>query len=186
MWAAHLDAWPHPAVSGQARDANQSMTCRVGNVEGRGRRSTGASLSIFGDIDGVLIEHRLVERTQLLAAKGHQRRFGRTLAQAAIDLGFIPEEALYANLGAITGVPYVRIGDRVVPRDVLRRVPERLVQSRRVLPLLDPLDLSVLYELAFASGMPVRGVLASPRDIDQAIARLLSGSSAFDVGLAHG
>ena len=142
-------------------------------------------MSIFRDVEGVLCRNRLIDETQLLSARGHVRRWGRPLEQAVVDLGFVAESLLYAHLAAAVALPFVRIEDREVPRAVLRRIPERLVRSRGVLPfelgdaargpllvaMPDPLNLPLLDELAFAAGMKVRGVVAGPSDIEQAIAR---------------
>jgi type IV pilus assembly protein PilB len=68
---------------------------------------------------------------------------------------------------------------------VLKRVPEKLVRARTVLPVrviscargvlvvatAEPADLCVLDEVAFAAGMNVQPVLASRRSIERAIDR---------------
>jgi len=100
------------------------------------------------------------------------------------------EQALLENVGAQIGVPFLESGDRTIPRQVLALVPERLVRARKALPieqlgggrrgplvvaLADPGDLGTLDELAFATGMAVKPVLAAEADLDRAIARLLDG-----------
>ena len=137
------------------------------------------------DIEVVLVSAGIIDALQLQAARGQQRRWGRTLIQAVVDLGFVAEEELFAKLAEVAGVEYVRIGSRHVPPEALRRVPARLVHRRRVFPLEledgrrgplvvameDPRDLTVVDEITFAAATPVRAVLASATDLDQAIAR---------------
>ncbi len=77
----------------------------------------------------------LVDRAQLRAVKGRQRQWGRSLHQAVIDLGFVPEGILLSKIATLMGVEYVNIGTRALSPEVLRRVPEKLVRLRRVLPI---------------------------------------------------
>jgi type IV pilus assembly protein PilB len=86
------------------------------------------------------------------------------------------------------GAPFVIIGARVVPPAVVALVPTKIIRSRRVLPLekltehrrgplvvafADPADLGAVDEIAFATGLAVRTVLAAEWDIQQAIERHL-------------
>jgi type IV pilus assembly protein PilB len=140
---------------------------------------------MFPDTEALLLQTGLIDLTQLRAAKGHQRQWGRSLHEAVIDLGFIAEEVLLSKIAALMGVEYVNIGARLLSSEILRRIPEKLVRLRRVFPIEigpsrrgplviameDPRDLAVVDEIAFATGMLVEPVLASARDLDQAIAR---------------
>ncbi len=138
----------------------------------------------------MLVQRGCIDAVQLQSALAHQRRWGGRIGRSIVQLGFMPESALLRNVGDQIGVPFVEIGDRDVPRDVLALVPERLVRLRKVLPLErggagrrgplvvavpDPSDLATLDELAFATGMAVRPVLAAEHDLERANARLLDG-----------
>jgi type IV pilus assembly protein PilB len=100
------------------------------------------------------------------------------------------EHAVLEAVGGQLGVPFVVIGDRHVPAQVLALVPQKLIRTRKVLPLArlsesrrgplvvalpDPSDLHTLDEVAFATGMEVKPALAAEADLDDAIARLLDG-----------
>jgi Type II secretion system (T2SS), protein E, N-terminal domain len=138
-------------------------------------------------LEELLMGAGLVDRYQLQSAIGHQRRWGSTLQRALIELGIVSEAVLMSQVAKHLGVEYVEIGTRDLPRDALRLVPEKLIRSRRLLPLAltsasrmgqlivatsEPDDLLALDEVAFASGKAVKPVLASERDIDQTIERL--------------
>jgi type IV pilus assembly protein PilB len=127
---------------------------------------------------------------QLQSALAHQRRWGGRLGRAIVNLGFVSEPTFLQALSEQLGTPFVVVGDRQVERSVLALVPEKLVRSRRVLPLArlaesrrgplvlavsDPGDLAVLDEIGFATGLAVRPVLAAEADLDQAIRRLYGG-----------
>jgi hypothetical protein len=128
----------------------------------------------------------LVGDVQLASALAHQRKWGCRIGQALLRLRLVDPDQLLAVAARQIGVPAVHIGDRVVPAEVLRRLPERLMVRRRVFPLevlstargprlvvafAAPDDLSIVDEVAFAAGIPVDPVLASEEDIDDAIAR---------------
>jgi type IV pilus assembly protein PilB len=141
-------------------------------------------------IGELLVQRGNIDQAQLQSALAHQRRWGGRLGRAIVQLGFMKERAMLETLSEQLDVPYLEIGDRPIPRQVLRLVPEKLIRSRKVLPLelvgstrrgplvvalADPADLRVIDEIAFATGMPVKPVLVSEWDIDRAIAQHLDG-----------
>jgi len=141
-------------------------------------------------IGELLVAQGRIDGLQLQSALAHQRQFGGRLGKAIVQLGFMEELALLEAVGAQLGVPLVEIGDRQIPRQVLALVPEKLMRARRALPLArlsehrrgplvvalaDPGDLAAVDELAFASGLQVKPVLAADEDLDRALARVLDG-----------
>lgn len=135
-------------------------------------------------IGELLIEVGALDPLQLESALAHQRRWGGRLGRAIVHLGFLPEDRVLSAVGGQLGVSYVTLWDKVVPRDVLSLLPEKLMRARRVLPLArlrehrrgpllvalaDPSDLTVLDEISFATGLEVRPVLASEAELDHAI-----------------
>jgi type IV pilus assembly protein PilB len=141
-------------------------------------------------IGEVLVGQGRIDMTQLTSALAYQRQWGGRLGHALTALGFVSEKTLLAALGEQLGVPFVEIGYRVVSKEVLKLLPEKVIRRHRVLPLAlqtdsgrsrllvalsEPGNLQHLDELAFAAGMRIRPVLAGESDIDQAIARHLDG-----------
>lgn len=141
-------------------------------------------------IGELLLRRGHIDGTQLQSALAHQRRWGGRLGRAIVHLGFLPEREMLETVGEQLGVPFVEIGDRTIPSRVLSLVPEKLVRTRKVLPLelpggakrgplvvalADPADLNVIDEVAFATGMSVKPLLAAEPDLDAAIARHLDG-----------
>ncbi len=125
-------------------------------------------------------------------ALAFQQRWGVRFGDALVRLNVLSEDQVLAAIGRQLRVPAVRIGDRVVPPEVLRRVPERLVRRHRALPLevvrehgaarlvvafATPDDLWAVDEIAFAAGASVRPVLAAEEDLDRAIARHLNAAA---------
>jgi Type II secretion system (T2SS), protein E, N-terminal domain len=137
-------------------------------------------------IGEMLVKLGRLDPSQLQAALAHQRQWGGRLGGAIVRLGFLGEPAVLDALGQQLGVPFVEIGDRVIPPKVLALVPRKLAQARRVLPLElstdgrrglllvalgDPADLAVIDELAFVTGLRVKPALASDEDLDRALER---------------
>lgn len=148
-------------------------------------------------IGEMLVKRGRIDGAQLQSALAHQRRWGGRLGHAIVHLGFMAERVMLETVGEQLGVPFVEIGDRAIPSSVLGLVPEKLVRSRKVLPLelagngkrgplvvalADPADLRVIDEIAFATGMSVRPMLAAEPDLDHAIARHLDGVVAMRDG----
>jgi type IV pilus assembly protein PilB len=144
-------------------------------------------------IGEMLVQQGRIDGSQLESALAHQRKWGGRIGRAIVHLGFMREDMLLQAVGHQLGVPFVEIADRFVPRHVLALVPEKLIRGRRVLPLArlsetkrgplvvalaDPANLVALDEIAFATGMAVKPVLASEPDLEAAIARLLDGALA--------
>jgi len=140
----------------------------------------------------MLVQRGCIDSVQLQSALAHQRRWGGRIGRSIVQLGFMNEQAVLQSVGDQIGVPFFEIGDRAIPRHVLSLVPERLIRARKALPvervgngkrgpllvaLVDPSDLPTLDDIAFATGMAVRPVLAGEADLDCAIARLLDGVS---------
>lgn len=141
-------------------------------------------------IGELLVQRGNIDASQLRSALAHQRRWGGRLGRAIVHLGFMKERAVLETLSEQMAVPFVVIGDRHVPRKIVALVPEKLIRTRKVFPLellgtgkrgplvvalADPSDLHVLDEIAFATDMTVKPVLAAEHDLDAAIAFHLDG-----------
>jgi type IV pilus assembly protein PilB len=141
-------------------------------------------------IGELLVEVGAIDPFQLESALAHQRRWGGRLGRAIVHLGFLREEQMLTAIGSQLGVPFVTLWDKVVPRDVLSLLPEKVIRGRRVMPLArlrehrrgplvvalaNPSDLSVIDELSFATGLEIRPVLASEEELDHVIESALGG-----------
>lgn len=144
-------------------------------------------------IGEMLVTGGQIDSMQLSSALAHQRQWGGRIGQAMVRLGFLSEEQILSAVGSQIGTPFVVIGQRTIPRSVVALVPTKLIRARRAIPLekveenrrwtlvvafADPADLPAVDEIAFATGLNVRPVLAAEWDIDQAISRHLGDVSA--------
>jgi type IV pilus assembly protein PilB len=146
-------------------------------------------------IGEMLLARGHIDQLQLASALARQRQSGGRLGHSLVSLGFVSESVLLATLAVQLSVPFVVIGDRRVPPSVWRLVPEKLLRSRRIVPLeidseskrgellvalSQPDDLAVLDEITFVTGRPVRPVLAAEADIERALARHLGRATSYN------
>jgi type IV pilus assembly protein PilB len=118
-------------------------------------------------IGQLLLQSGFIDAWQLQSALGFQRKWGCRIGRAMIHLGFLSAEALMTELARQQGVRYVDVADLWVPREIVRLVPEKLIQKHGLLPIAlgsetrrgplicattDPSNLIALDEVAFASG----------------------------------
>jgi type IV pilus assembly protein PilB len=140
----------------------------------------------------ILLQEGFVDKDQLQSALTHQVRWGGRLGRSLLALRFLREEQLLTVLGRQLGIPVVRIGNRHVARDVLARVPAKMMLARNVLPLefvrerrppkllvafSSPEDLHLRDEVAFAAGLGIQAALAGEDDLKCAIANHLHTST---------
>jgi len=139
-------------------------------------------------IGQLLVQGGTIDPRQLRAGLEWQKRRGGRLGHALVHLGLVKETDIVWALGRQFEIPIVDLSSRNVSADVLRLVPQKLMEERGVLPLellsecrrgplllatSDPLDFQTLDEVAFASGKLVRPVLATKSQIEVAVARFL-------------
>ena len=135
----------------------------------------------------LLVETGRLDEIQLMNAVAYQRQWGGRIGEAIVALRLLSESEVLAGVALQRGVPYVEIGERMVPPKVIQLLPEKFIRTRKVFPLaLDrnapralvvatgqPYDLALLDDAAFAAGRRIRPVLACDRDIATAIERHL-------------
>ncbi len=146
-------------------------------------------------IGEMLLARGHIDQQQLASALAHQRQSGGRLGHSLVSLGFVTEPVFLSTLAVQLSVPFVVIGDRTVPQSVVGLVPEKLMRSRRFLPLgfsskskrgellvalSQPDNLQLLDEIAFVTGRAVRPVLASEADIERALERHLGRATAYN------
>ena len=139
-------------------------------------------------IGELLVAQGRIDALQLQSALAHQRQWGGRLGRALVALGFVTEAVLLQAVAQQLGIPFVEIGARPIPPRVVQLLPERFIRSRKVVPLellsaskrgpllvalCEPDNLATIDEIAFATGMTVKPVLAAEADLERAIARLL-------------
>ena len=142
-----------------------------------------------------MVETSVITEAQLQEALAAQRAKGGKLGSILLGLGYIQEEQLLAFLGQQCGVPYVKLAETPPPEpEVVAKVPEGMARQHILVPVAvhqdkklgarlqiavaDPLNVLVLDDLKVMTGMEIDAVLASEKDILEAIEKCYKGQDA--------
>ncbi len=139
----------------------------------------------LGDL---LIRENVLAPRDLERAKEDQRKNGGRLGEALVRLGLIQEEELTRLLSKQYGVPSVDLSNFEIDPEVVKVVPEELVQKYRIMPINrvgstlivaveDPANMFAVDDIKFLTGYNVEMVLASPSAIKEAIDRHYDASA---------
>jgi len=131
-------------------------------------------------IGEALIEQGLVTEEQLELALGEHQKGGLRLGETLVSLGYLEQDVLYGALSRHLNVPFVRISEKEVEPDAISSVPAKVVCHYGIFPLKqddgalvfatpDPTDIDLQDDLHLVLGCSVRPVLASNKDIWDAI-----------------
>ncbi len=138
----------------------------------------------------LLIERGLIDVDQLNSALSHQRQWGMRLGTALVAKGFVAEGMLTRVLSESLGFPMVDLSRIVIEPKALQLVPRRVCEQHDVLPLglkeqggrkllflamADPLNATVIDEIAFTTGAIVKPAIAQISSLEQAIRRYYLG-----------
>src|SRR4051794_23369209 len=130
--------------------------------------------------------HQLVKKGVLKESdvfrlqEAHAAAPAKPIHELIIENGMAKEDDVLAALGEEFGLEVVDLTNVSVSGDVLKSMPTRLVHRRTIMPLRrengalivatgDPFDVYSLDELQTLTGLHVRPVLASPREIARLI-----------------
>src|SRR5262245_33621161 len=136
-------------------------------------------------IGELLVAAGVIEEAVLDSALEKQRTQGGRLGRILIAMGALDEEMLVRTVARQLDMPVAWLRGKQVKKEVLALLPGHVARRHRCLPVMvdrkgpetllvameDPSDASALDDVASAAGRPVRVVLASPSELEDAIAR---------------
>ncbi|HYC76124.1 MAG TPA: ATPase, T2SS/T4P/T4SS family [Planctomycetota bacterium] len=128
----------------------------------------------------ILKEMKKVNQGQIQEALATQREKGGQIGSIMVGLGFISKADLTRALATQAGMEAIDLSTLAVPPQVLQRVDAQTAQAFRVAPfkeengvlwvaLADPMNTSVLDDLAFMTGLKVKAAVAGDEQIDAAL-----------------
>ncbi|HXK24197.1 MAG TPA: hypothetical protein VMS55_16125 [Myxococcota bacterium] len=141
-------------------------------------------------IGELLVAAGVIEPDVLEMALEKQRaQGGGRLGGILVRMGALDEELLVRTVARQLELPVAWLRGKQVKPEVLSQLPREIALRHRCLPVMidrkgpetllvaieDPSDTSALDEVAIAAGRPVRVVLASPSELDDALARHYPG-----------
>ncbi|NOY53422.1 MAG: PilT/PilU family type 4a pilus ATPase [Deltaproteobacteria bacterium] len=129
----------------------------------------------------ILVKNGLIGEDQLKEALKRQYQQGGFLGTNLIMLGYIDEETLMNVLSSKLGIQSINLTGHEITPLLQRMLPFDKVKFHNVLPvalegntlivaMADPTDLKIQYDLEYTLRRSIRGVLASEKDILDAIA----------------
>ena len=147
--------------------------------------STGAT-----KIGEMLLKGKLLSVEQLRAALETQKNTKERIGTILVKSGYIKEAELLSFLGRQFGLPVVELSKYDINPDVVRLLPEEMVQKHLALPInrvgakmivaiADPSSMAVVDEIGFKTGYSVELVLASETEIAAAINKFFDRSMEF-------
>jgi general secretion pathway protein E/type IV pilus assembly protein PilB len=128
-----------------------------------------------------LVRKGLVRESDVDIVKAAQAAApGKALHEVVVEGGYAREEDVLAVLAEACGMEVVDLQKVTVDPDTLKAMPSKLVHRRTLMPLTrengtlivatgDPFDVHSLDELHTLTGLHIRPVLASPREISRLI-----------------
>ncbi len=132
-------------------------------------------------IGALLIESDLITEKQLQEALALQQKQGGKIVETLISLGYL-NTAEFTRFLARQGLPAVDLSQYEIPRDLLELVPKSLANKHKIVPIDKlgshltiamecPLDSHAIEEIREATGLKVRPVLCSAKDVEAVLAR---------------
>ena len=131
----------------------------------------------------LLIGAGVIDEVQLAQALVRQRETPLPLGKTLLEMQALDEETLIRTLARQLAVPMVWLRGKRIKAEVLELVPRDLIEKYRCLPvqldrsktlmlaLEDPTDPVPVEDVAQASGLRVKPVLAAPSELEEAIRR---------------
>jgi type IV pilus assembly protein PilB len=119
----------------------------------------------------MLVESHLLTPEQLRMAMDFQKSVGGKLGAIIVKLGFIEDQTLTNFIARQQGIPVVNLDELVVPENLVRKIPKKLIEKHHVVPTRhhdgvltvatsDPFDYEALEEIQLALDERVEMVLA--------------------------
>ncbi len=163
------------AQTAEERREGRELMFRAFDSEGHKRR--------MGEI---LLEANIISTDQLTHALEEQKRNPqRRLGSIFVEMGYTGEDIVAQVLASQLQVPFIRLKDEKVDISATRLVssqlatlhmliPVRATPDKLVVAMTNPMDLIALDDVELATNRHVEPVVATPRDISEAIVKYYS------------
>jgi len=131
-------------------------------------------------IGQLLVEAGVITDEQLVSSLREQEKSGGFLCESIIKLGFATEDKILPVLSSQLGIEYLKLKATSIDKNVITRVPAKFASYYKLMPLkiegnlltvalTDPTNIHVIDDIKLLLGFDVKPVLASEKDILEAI-----------------
>lgn len=138
----------------------------------------------------LLVEKGLLTEEQCHSALDVQKKTGKRLGQAVIDLGYVKEEDLLQILSRQMAIPHIWLRKGLIDPKIVDVIPGEKARLYKIIPMFrikdtlivatsDPQAIFVLDDIEKMTGLNVQPVLTRSADIEKAITEYYKG----DIGI---
>jgi type IV pilus assembly protein PilB len=131
----------------------------------------------LGDI---LKDAGLIDESQLQAALVHQRNWGGKIGAILVELGFVKEADLAKAISETLRIPYVNLFEPEIPESIVKLIKPDTAKKYSIMPvrkdggalmiaMADPMDIKMIDEIRFVTGLTIKPALAMGSEIADAI-----------------
>lgn len=133
----------------------------------------------------VFVQEGLISEEQLNLATEKQKELGgmEPIARVLVNMGLIQERDRVRLLGKVWGIPYIEIGEKQPPHEVLQLISPQSAKRFKAIPIeqkdrvlvvamANPLDVFVIDELRLITRFEIEPVIAAEDDLNAALANL--------------
>lgn len=142
----------------------------------------------------VLVSQGKLDPDDLEQAVREHNKTGDRLAGVLVRMGLSSEEDVQRALAEQLQMPFVKLSERTIPKDVVEKIPAKLVNHYNLVPLeqhngslrvavVDPLNIHMLDDLRFLLKLDIEPVVSTKKEIDDAIKRYYGIGAATVEGL---
>lgn len=132
------------------------------------------------DLENKLLGDKLITPTQFLKAKEERRKTRKSLYTLLIKMGYLSEEDVFMFFARHAAIPFVRINDYQIDRELLSIFSEAVYREHLLLPLVkmddvlyvcmaNPLDSNLINTLGVQANLEIRPLFACPSLIQETI-----------------
>ncbi len=129
-------------------------------------------------IGDILLSAGLINEEELELGLKHQQETDKKLGETLVELGVIEGVELAAALSNQLGIPYVRLEDYDLTRELVSKIPRQIAQTRKIIPIeeledrivvavSDPLDVEAIDEIEMTVDKDVEPVVAVKSRIEE-------------------
>jgi type IV pilus assembly protein PilB len=134
----------------------------------------------------LLVQEDLISPDQLETALAEQKVAGGRLSYHLSKLGYLEESQLAEILSKQYGVPSINLSDFDIDPDVIKLIPQEIVEKYRVIPIsradsslivamVDPSNILAIDDIKFLTGYNIEAVVATEDSILVAIEKYYGG-----------
>ncbi|MBI4712670.1 MAG: hypothetical protein HY762_05150 [Planctomycetes bacterium] len=130
----------------------------------------------------ILLDEKIITWEDLQKAIALQQRTTpkKFLGEILIDMKLLNEEMLVSAISKQTRLPYIKISDYRIPKEVLNTIPRSFIETYQVLPIdkmgrvliiamVNPNNREAITELEKATGLKIKQVLCRLSEFKQAV-----------------